>query len=519
MLKKLVNLFQRHKKLAWFVILANALIALTKTVVDPIVLKLMVDDALTNKNMDLFLILVILSVFLSVGLRTGLYFIAIYKQKLINKMTSDKTGEMLGVYFQLPYQKVNEKGEGYYISRVYDEPAKVSQQVVGLSVSVFEAMLSLVGALAICIYLSWEVTFALLIIVPVLFALSRKYGSKIVRLSELEGETQASFREDMIRCLETYKLSRIFSLQQRVSQSALRVLGTHLDSNYERNKTSQAYQTLSNIFLSLAESAVLVIAALAVFFGSMTVGGLLAYMSGFWKMMNSIVGLVEQFPKLAHLSAFVDRINSLKDDAEKPLTSVANNVVLQHAAIGYGAEHILKDVSFQVDKGERCLIQGGNGSGKSTLLHAISGFIPLNAESHIPDQSRVSALLAPLTFFKGSLREHLKFDELEPSAQMQLECILKDFDLLDKLDDDPQHFSEGQKRKAQVALSLAKEADVYIFDEPLAAVDTNSKDIIMGWINRCTQNKTVFMVLHGDEKYHRDFNRHLALSGGQASLS
>lgn len=506
MISKLLSLFKEHKHLAFFVIFFNALLALVKTVVDPIIMKILVDEALGEKNLELFLIIIVAAITLSISVRVGLYFLNIMKQKLINSISKNKTKKLVYSYFDTPYEKVSEQGEGYYISRVYDEPSKVAEKGTRLAISLFEKIISLIGAMAICLYLSWEVTLGLLIIVPVLFSLSRKYNRKIFTQSETEGENEASFREDMIRCLETYKLSNLFSLKDRVTNSAMKVMDRYLDSAYERNKTSEKYQTISNIFLSLAESIVLIIAATAVFFGSMTVGGLLAYMSGFWKMMNSIVSLTDLLPELSNLMAFVKRIDKLEESREVKEKNLVTDIVLKDAKVGYLDQPVIDGLNINIEHGTKVLIQGDNGCGKSTLLHALSGFIKTSGEAKIPDQSRVSALLAPLKFFNGTLSEHLQLSALTQKQRSFVESMLVDFGLIDKLDDYPANFSEGEKRKAQIAICLAKDAQLYIFDEPLAAIDVNSKDTVMNWIKKRTLGNTLIMVLHGDEQFYNDFD-------------
>jgi ABC-type multidrug transport system fused ATPase/permease subunit len=513
MFTKVADLFRQHYKLAWFVILANAALALTKTVLDPLVMKWLVDDALGQKNLDLFLLLVGVAIGVGICFRLSSYVVHMLRQKLINAITRSKTQAMVSSFFGLPYSKIAERGEGYFISRVYDEPAKLADRGTRLSIAMFENVVCFIGAFAICIYLSWEVTLALLLIVPVLFGLSRKFGRKIYRQSEREGENEALFRGDMVRCLETFKLSNLFGLSGTATASAIRVLDNYLDSNLERNKTSEIYQTWSNIFLSLAESMVLLIAASAVFLGSMTVGGLLAYMSGFWKMMNALVSLIDKTPEVSNLFAYADRLDEFRAQQVNPERNEHRHVQLAGADIGYGDKTIVRNLDLDIATGEKVLLLGQNGTGKTTVLNALAGFLPaLNSKVFIPSQNNVSALLPPLNFFRGTLAEHLRLEQLNAEQLKQVNAMLIDFNLFDKLDRDPHDFSEGEKRKAMIALALIKPAELYLFDEPLAAVDIESKHSIMCWIQRMTTGKTLLMVLHGDEEFHPQFDRVIQLN-------
>jgi ABC-type multidrug transport system ATPase subunit len=67
--------------------------------------------------------------------------------------------------------------------------------------------------------------------------------------------------------------------------------------------------------------------------------------------------------------------------------------------------------------------------------------------------------------------------------------------------------SAGQRKKLEVIMGLSKEAEVYVFDEPLAGVDIGSKDKIIGEIFGRTEGKTLVVIMHGDGQFHQLFDR------------
>ena len=133
-------------------------------------------------------------------------------------------------------------------------------------------------------------------------------------------------------------------------------------------------------------------------------------------------------------------------------------------------------------------------------------------EISLPIPKRVSAMLSPLTFFLGTLRQHLQWDLLSTERRGLAERMLADFHLVDKLDSDPQSFSEGEKRKAYLIMCLLKDADLYVLDEPLMAVDENSKNLVMQWVFRCSEGRMLLVIMHGDLQFHGRFQRIIELS-------
>jgi ATP-binding cassette subfamily B protein len=67
--------------------------------------------------------------------------------------------------------------------------------------------------------------------------------------------------------------------------------------------------------------------------------------------------------------------------------------------------------------------------------------------------------------------------------------------------------SAGQQQKLALSLALSREADLYVIDEPLANLDPESRDIAMRLILERTKGKTLVLVMHGSEQYHKLFDR------------
>ena len=91
------------------------------------------------------------------------------------------------------------------------------------------------------------------------------------------------------------------------------------------------------------------------------------------------------------------------------------------------------------------------------------------------------------------------------------------FGLGGKLEQDPALLSEGEKRKFQVIMTLLKDADFYIFDEPLSNVDVESSDLIMNSIISGTSGKALMVIMHGGDRYRGLFDRQFSLSMERAA--
>ncbi len=317
------------------------------------------------------------------------------------------------------------------------------------------------------------------------------------------------------RGLSAYITTSTFNFSPRVLSFIMTGLSYFFEALLTRVKSSLIYRTVSGLLMAMAESTVLIVVAVDVFLGNMTLGDMIAYMAGFWKLMGGVNGLISLLPNYSRSYAYVQRLRDFESSgaADKCLPSQDVGVELCSISFDRDGQQVLSDLTLTVNSAERVLIVGNNGAGKTTLalilcnyLHASSGQV-----FKLPNLERVAAMIHPLNFVFETLRDHLREYLADPVSKIKTEEMLRDFGLLGKLDQDPQTFSEGERRKAYVVMTLSKDADLYIFDEPLSAIDEVSKPKVMEWVMNIPTDSMLIVIMHGDERFHSLFTRKLLL--------
>ncbi len=147
---------------------------------------------------------------------------------------------------------------------------------------------------------------------------------------------------------------------------------------------------------------------------------------------------------------------------------------LTHADFSFGESPAVCDVSLTVERGERIALKGENGSGKSTVLKLLTG--ELTAQSgivQVPGDLRISYLPQNVSGICGTVAGYAAAHGADPTLVM---AILNKFDLRSELfSRDISGYSDGQKKKVALAVSLATPAHLYIWDEPLNFIDLVSR--------------------------------------------
>lgn len=181
------------------------------------------------------------------------------------------------------------------------------------------------------------------------------------------------------------------------------------------------------------------------------------------------------------------------DTSEKKIISDEKIIEVKGLFAGYGEEVILKDVTFDVKKGERFVILGGSGCGKSTLMKNLIGlYSPLKGEILIKGQNletldeekrgnllrsfgvsyQGGALFGSMTIAENVALPLQEFTALSQEAiRLIARMKLKLVGLDEYADYLPSSISGGMQKRAAIARALALDADLIFLDEPSAGLD------------------------------------------------
>ena len=206
------------------------------------------------------------------------------------------------------------------------------------------------------------------------------------------------------------------------------------------------------------------------------------------------------------------------------------------------AEATLKDISFDIAKGEKVLILGPSGSGKSTLAQCLNGIIPNIHKGQAQGQVRIdgqdifkqsiydksqlvsTVLQDPDGQFIGlTVAEDLAFaleNDCANQSEMKDKVVLwaERLDLTSLLNHRPQDLSGGQKQRVSLAGVLIDESPILLFDEPLANLDPKSGQETIDLIDKIHKEvgATTIIIEHRlEDVLYRPVDRILLVNDGE----
>nr|WP_295971177.1 ABC transporter ATP-binding protein [uncultured Bacillus sp.] len=200
---------------------------------------------------------------------------------------------------------------------------------------------------------------------------------------------------------------------------------------------------------------------------------------------------------------------------------------------GYTRNPVLKDVSFQVDKGELVGLIGLNGAGKSTTIKHIIGLmephkgqITINGKTIDADREEYRKQFTfvpetPVLYEELTLDEHLRLTAMAYGLEQSLYKkrvaeLLREFRMGKRLKWFPAHFSKGMKQKVMIMCAFLVQPSLYIVDEPFVGLDPLGIQSLLDLMKKMKENGAgILMSTHILATAERYCDRFIILHEGK----
>ncbi|MBM0831126.1 ABC transporter ATP-binding protein EcsA [Staphylococcus epidermidis] len=208
-------------------------------------------------------------------------------------------------------------------------------------------------------------------------------------------------------------------------------------------------------------------------------------------------------------------------------------VKVEHLTGGYGKKPVIKDLNFELEKGEIVGLIGLNGAGKSTTIKHMLGLInPMEGKLSISNikinedienyRRKLSYIPeSPVIYDELTLEEHIEMTAMayqlsREEAMRRAKPLLKVFRLENELKVFPSHFSKGMKQKVMIICAFIVDPELYIIDEPFLGLDPlGIQSMLDLMVEKRSENRTVLMSTHILATAERYCDRFIILDKGE----
>ena len=297
------------------------------------------------------------------------------------------------------------------------------------------------------------------------------------------------------------------------------------NTNIEQVALTAKFEMTLNIIKQIAYVSTIVIGALLVMNGNLTVGYILSsstyvvrLMSDINSVNNNILNMQQQTVSGLSLKKFMEKKSKTPDGANADLHTDTPNIELKNVNLTIENQQILEDISLSIPYGKKVGIVGETGSGKSILLKTLirmkeitGGTITI--DGHDIKEYRLENLRDMFSYvfqdvflFSNTVESNIAFSKPYADQQLVKEAAVhaQAESFINELEDRYQTIvgergigiSGGQKQRISIARCFLKNAPVFVLDDSTSALDVNTERILLDEIYSKFSEKTLIITAH-----------------------
>ncbi len=320
---------------------------------------------------------------------------------------------------------------------------------------------------------------------------------------------------------------KAYNLEPQVNEEMGMLASEGKDKSMDLAKVNAWFFPLMILLIGISNICVIYVGGQQYLNGEIATFGIIAEFILYVNMLTwpvAIVGWLTSIVQRAEASQkrineFLKIAPEIKNE-EAVETPIHGQVEFDNVAFTYEDTQIeaLKGISFRVNAGETIAILGKTGSGKSTVLDLITRLydvssgeiridgVPIEQLNLNSLRSSIGAVPQDAFLFSDSIKNNIKFgkeeavaDEIIEVAKMavvhdNIKGFTKEYETV--LGERGITLSGGQKQRVSIARALIREPEIYLFDDCLSAVDTETEEEILNNLKKASRNRTTFIVSH-----------------------
>ncbi|AZS41357.1 Multidrug resistance ABC transporter ATP-binding/permease protein BmrA [Microbacterium oxydans] len=505
-------------------------------------------DALTSASVPVSAVLILTAAVVAQALLAGVesYALACTAHDLILDLRTRVSKQVVS----LPMAHVQRVPQGEFLSRMISDTAASASVLTTGVFKLLAAVITFVVAAGLMVAID-PTLFALSLVITVVATVLSTLMGRLVRTASAKTQAAtATLTGSFERTLTALPLIRAYG----VSQPQLDLVAVDA-GNVRRHAILVArLGAYMQPVMTLATQALLIITlalgGVRVAEGSLSLGGLIAFMMYLMMMVGPVSQVGSTFVSIQTGLAAVDRIDeivsaSTEEDARAQHTPVGGsrgdgplmslkNVTFEYpqAAAGHGAQ--IGPLDITIREGEHVAVVGPSGSGKSTVFALVerfyepsSGSVLLNSTlSHdvplIEYRSHLAWVPQNSPPIGGSVRDNLDIEHRGLSDDVLLEA-LRDVGLFDGADADildrpvsvsGSNLSGGERQRLGVARALLSHRRMLLLDEPTSSLDAVSAERLSVLLRERARDTTILMASHRLAEV-RDFDKIIVMERGR----
>ena len=429
---------------------------------------------------------------------------------------------------KITYLSMDDAGEnkrGDILSRITNDVDSLQTGITQSFIQLMTAVITIVGVLIMMLSINIWLTLASLILIPVSFLVIRfitKHSqSYFLKQLTFKGSLNAQIEETFTG----HDIIRTFNQEE----AEMEIFESDNENWFKHEWKSQFYSSLNgplmNFISNLAYVVIAVLGAIFVIQKAIAVGDILA----FFQYIKNFTQPIQQITRVMNLvqtaMAASERIFEFLEIGDEPnpsdveIEKLNDSITFENVSFGYYEnEKIIKDLSFDVKKGDKIAIIGETGAGKTTIVKLLMRFydvdsgeikidgVNINEYDKNSLRSLIGMVLQDSWLFSDTIANNIRYGKLDATDEEVIDAAkqVRADDFIRQLSDgydtvlneDSDNISHGQKQLLTIARTILADKEILILDEATSSVDTRTEKLIQEAMDKLMENRTSFIIAH-----------------------
>ncbi len=429
----------------------------------------------------------------------------------------------------LPFSYYNSTSHGEVLSRITNDVDTLNMSLNQSVTQMITSITSVIGVLIMMLTISVKLTLISLLVIP----FSLIFVLLIVKKSQKYFQGQQKYLGRVNGHIEEMYGGHIVVKAFNGEEKSLEKFDTENDKLYESAWKSQFLSGLMmpimNFVGNIGYVVICIVGASMTAAGTMTIGGIQAFIQYVRSFMMPITQLANISNQLQQMVAASERIFEFLDEEEEKViepkltmkeVNIKGNVRFEHVRFGYeNTDHIvIKDFSVDVKAGQKVAIVGPTGAGKTTLVKLLMRFHDImdgaiyidghniNEFSRHDLRTEFGMVLQDTWLYNGTIMENIRYGKLDATDEEVLRAAkaaqvdhfvrtLPDSYKME-LNEEATNISQGQKQLLTIARAVLADSKIMILDEATSSVDTRTEILIQKAMDNLMKGRTSFIIAH-----------------------
>ncbi len=458
------------------------------------------------------------------------YFQGVIAAKLSQRTVYIMRNDLFGKISRLPISYTDGHKHGDIMSRMTNDIENVSNAISQSITSLFSAVLTLVGAFAMMLFLSPLMTLVAMVTVPASIFISGGLGKFMrryfVRQQKLLGALNGTV-EEMVTSYETVVA---YGKEQTAVSSFSEISGGLRDCAVSARVWGSIMGPVMNFIGNLQYVMIAAAGGAMILFGGspgISIGNIQSMLSYSKKFTRPINQIANQYSTILTALAGAERIFEVMDQAEEidegrlevALDEIEGNIEFEDIHFHYvEGEPVLKGLDLSVRAGQKVAIVGATGSGKTTVVNLLTRFYEVTQGRITVDgidirdmpkktlRRAIAIVLQDTVLFHDTIRANIMYSRPDATeAEMKaaarhakadrfIERLPEGYDTV--LEEEGSNLSEGQRQLLAIARAVLADPKILILDEATSSVDTRTEMHIQQAMVALMKNRTSLIIAH-----------------------